>query len=306
MALLRSILLALSRHPGARAVATRSRLLRPVVRRFVPGETMEAAFAAAAELRERGIAATLDLLGEATTSVQDAHRAAEAYLELLGALARRGLDAHLSLKLSQLGLDLSADLAGELLERIARTAEEVGTFVRVDMEDSAHLVAIQQVFDRVWDRGRRNIGIVLQAYLYRTPEDVDRYLARGVRIRLCKGAYAEPPSVAYPRKRDVDRAFAALSERLLASGLPHAIATHDERLIDHARRFAEREGIPRTRFEFQFLYGIRRDLQERLAAEGYRVRVYIPFGTAWYPYVMRRLAERPANLLFLARHVLRG
>jgi proline dehydrogenase len=306
MALLRTILLALSRHPGARALATRSRLLRPAVRRFVAGETMEAAFAAAAELRERGIAATLDLLGEATASVEDAHRAAEAYLELLGALARRRLDAHISLKLSQLGLDLSAALAAELLERIARAAEETGTFVRVDMEDSARLAAIQQVFDRVWDRGRRNIGIVLQAYLYRTPEDVDRYLARGVRIRLCKGAYAEPPSVAYPRKRDVDRAFAALSERLLASGLAHAIATHDERLIAHVRRVADRAGIPRTGFEFQFLYGIRRDLQERLAAEGYRVRVYIPFGTAWYPYFMRRLAERPANLLFLARHVLRG
>jgi proline dehydrogenase len=172
------------------------------------------------------------------------------------------------------------------------------------MEDSGRLPATLRVFERVLESGARNVGIVLQAYLFRTPDDVERYARRGVSIRLCKGAYAEPASIAYPRKADVDAAYARLAEQLLLHGHQPALATHDERLISRARAFATARGIGKDRFEFQFLYGIRRDLQERLVQEGYRVRVYVPFGTHWYPYFMRRLAERPANVAFIARHLI--
>lgn len=305
MPMLREFLLTLSRNAAARDAAIHSRILRPAVRRFVAGESLADGVAAVQTLNGNGIEATLDMLGEATASEDDARRAARAYLEMLNAVFHRGLHAHVSLKLSQMGLDLSPDLAAELLEGIAQTAAGVGTFVRLDMEDSGRLPSTLGVFDRVWDRGIRNVGIALQAYLYRTPDDVERYVSRGVRIRLCKGAYAEPPSLAYPRKADVDAAYARLSERLLSSDIYHALATHDEHLIEHAKAFATRRGVAHDRFEFQFLYGIRRDLQQALVAEGYRVRVYVPFGTHWYPYFMRRLAERPANVLFLARHALR-
>lgn len=305
MPMLRELLLTLSQNATARDAAIHSRILRPAVRRFVAGESLADGMAAVQALNEAGMEATLDMLGEATASEDDARRAARAYLETLNAIFHRGLRAHVSLKLSQMGLDLSADLAVELLEGIAQTAAGVGTFVRLDMEDSGRLPSTLAVFDRVWERGIRNAGIALQAYLYRTPQDVERYVSQGVRIRLCKGAYAEPPAVAFPRKSDVDAAYARLSDRLLSSGIHHALATHDEHLIEHAKAFAARAGVARDRFEFQFLYGIRRDLQESLAAEGYRVRVYVPFGTHWYPYFMRRLAERPANVLFLARHAIR-
>ena len=305
MPMLREFLLTLSRNAAARDAAIHSRILRPAVRRFVAGESLADGVAAVQTLNGNGIEATLDMLGEGTASEDDARRAARAYLEMLNAVFHRGLHAHVSLKLSQMGLDLSPDLAAELLEGIAQTAAGVGTFVRLDMEDSSRLPSTLGVFDRVWDRGIRNVGIALQAYLYRTPDDVERYVSRGVRIRLCKGAYAEPPALAYPKKADVDAAYARLSERLLSSDIYHALATHDEHLIEHAKAFAARRGIAHDRFEFQFLYGIRRDLQQALVAEGYRVRVYVPFGTHWYPYFMRRLAERPANVLFLARHALR-
>ena len=305
MPMLRELLLTLSRSAGARDAAIHSRILRPAVRRFVAGERLAEGVAAVRALNGAGIEATLDMLGEATVSEDGARRAARAYLEMLNAIFHGGLRAHVSLKLSQMGMDLSPDLAAELLEGIAHTAAGVGTFVRLDMEDSGRLPSTLEIFDRVWDQGVRNAGIALQAYLYRTPQDVERYVSRGVRIRLCKGAYAEPAAVAYPRKTDVDAAYAALSERLLSSGIYHALATHDEHLIEHAKAFAASSGIGRDRFEFQFLYGIRRDLQESLAADGYRVRVYVPFGTHWYPYFMRRLAERPANVLFLARHAIR-
>lgn len=302
--MLRELFLALSHSERTQAFARRSAAVRPVVRRFIAGETMDEGLAAVAALREKGISATLDLLGEATASEDDARRCARGYVELLNGIFHRGLQSHVSLKLSQLGLDLSEDLAAELLDLIARTAASVGTFVRVDMEDSGRLPATLRVFDRAWESGARNIGIVLQAYLFRTPNDIERYIRRGVSIRLCKGAYAEPASIAYPRKRDVDAAYRRLAEQLLLYGHQPALATHDERLIAHARAFAAARGIGRDRFEFQFLYGIRRDLQERLAQDGYRVRVYVPFGTHWYPYFMRRLAERPANVAFIARHLL--
>jgi len=301
---LRELFLALSHSERARAFASGSAAVRPAVRRFIAGETMDDGLAAAAALRARGIDATLDLLGEATASEDDARRCARGYVEVLNSVFHRGVHAHVSLKLSQMGLDLSEDLAADLLGMIARTAAAVGTFVRVDMEDSGRLPATLRVFDRVWQSGVRNVGIVLQAYLYRTPDDVARYTRQGVSIRLCKGAYAEPASLAYPRKADVDEAYARLAEQLLLYGHQPALATHDQRLIAHSRAFAAARGIGKERFEFQFLYGIRRDLQERLVQEGYRVRVYVPFGTHWYPYFMRRLAERPANVAFIARHLI--
>jgi proline dehydrogenase len=278
--------------------------VRPAVRRFIAGETLGEGLAAAAALRNKGIDATLDLLGEAIASEEDARRCARGYVEVLNGVFHHGLPSHVSLKLSQMGLDLSEDLAVELLGLIARTAEAVGTFVRVDMEDSGRLPATLRVFDRVLESGVRNAGIVLQAYLFRTPDDVERYNRLGVSIRLCKGAYAEPPNIAYPRKPDVDAAYARLAEQLLLYGHQPALATHDERLITRARAFAADRGIGKDRFEFQFLYGIRRDLQERLVREGYQVRIYVPFGTHWYPYFMRRLAERPANVAFIARHLI--
>ena len=299
--MLRHLLLTVAKNPAVQDAATHSRLLRPVVRRFVAGETLADAVAAVAALNARGIEATLNVLGEATASEDGARRAARDYLHALAAIAHGGLHSRVSVKLSQMGLDVSVDLATELLQTVAAA----GAFVRVDMEDSSRLPRILAVFDRVWEGGVRNVGIALQAYLYRAPEDLERYIRRGVRIRLCKGAYAEPAAVAFRRKGDVDAAFRRLSERLLRDGVFPALATHDQRLIRHAVAFAASHGIPRDRFEFQFLYGIRRDLQERLTAEGYRVRVYVPFGTQWFPYFMRRLAERPAHVLFVARHVLR-
>ena len=302
--MLRQVFLALSHSERAREFARRSGAFRPALRRFVAGETIDEGLAAAAALRERGIDATLDLLGEATRSEDDARRAARGYVEVLNGIFHRTLRSHVSLKLSQMGLDVSEDLASEMLGLIVRTAASVGTFVRVDMEDSGRLPATLRVFDRVMSSGARNVGIVLQAYLFRTPDDVERYVRQGVSIRLCKGAYAEPPSVAYPRKADVDAAYARLAEHLLLYGNHPALATHDERLITRVRTFAAARGIGANRFEFQFLYGIRRDLQEQLAAGGHQVRVYVPFGTHWYPYFMRRLAERPANVAFIARHLI--
>jgi proline dehydrogenase len=302
--MLRELFLALSHSERAWAFARRSTAVRPALRRFVAGETMDEGLTAAAVLRERGIDTTLDLLGEATQSEDDARRAARGYVELLNGIFHRGLHAHVSLKLSQMGLDLSEDLAAEMLDLLVRTAASVGTFVRVDMEDSGRLPATLRVFDRVMSAGTRNVGIVLQAYLFRTRDDLERYARQGASIRLCKGAYAEPPTVAYPRKADVDASYARLAEHLLLYGHRPALATHDERLITRARTFAASRGIGPDRFEFQFLYGIRRDLQEQLAADGYQVRVYVPFGTHWYPYFMRRLAERPANVAFIARHLI--
>jgi proline dehydrogenase len=219
-------------------------------------------------------------------------------------------DNNLSLKLTQLGLDVDAVLCGRVLRRILDRAAEGPAaggepmFVRIDMESSAHTDVTLRLFEALWTEGRRNVGVVIQAYLRRSPQDVAKLNGLGARVRLCKGAYDEPPSVAFPDKRDVDRAFAQLTETLLRGGTYPAIATHDERLIDHARRTARAAGIGPERFEFQMLHGIRRDLQTRLRREGYRVRVYVPFGEEWYPYFMRRLAERPANVAFVLRSLL--
>jgi proline dehydrogenase len=220
-------------------------------------------------------------------------------LSVLETIAAQGLDANVSLKLTQMGLDVSPELCFDNVRRIADRARALGDlFVRLDMEDSAHTEATLALHERLWSEGHTNVGVVLQAYLYRTPADAERLIALGARVRLCKGAYLEPPSVAYPHKRDVDAAYARVAERLMAEGVYPALATHDERLIRHLQSVARQRRIAPERFELQMLYGIRRDLQLRLAEQGYNVRVYLPFGDQWYPYLMRRLAERPANLAF--------
>jgi proline dehydrogenase len=280
---LRQVLLALSRSDGARAFVTHVPPARALARRFVAGETRADALAAVRGLAAQGIHATVDYLGESVHDTAQAEAYAAEYLEL----AER--TENVSLKLTALGLDVDEGLCRRLLGRIADRAG----FVRIDMESSAYTertLAIQRELDRP------NVGVVLQAYLYRTARDVDEMIRRGVRVRLCKGAYDEPPSVAYPEKVDVDRNYVALAERLLGAGARPAFATHDEAIVEHLRRV----GTPGT-FEFQMLYGIRRDLQRRLVGAGHDVRVYVPYGTHWYPYFMRRLAERPANLLFLLR-----
>jgi len=285
-------------------LAARSSLTRATVRRFIAGETLDEVLRVLERLRSRGFSTTVDVLGESVTTVDAARAAADRYLELLGALGERGLDRNVSLKLTQMGLDVDASACGENLFRVMDRAAELGAFVRVDMEDHQHTDRTLALV-REAHAAHAGVGTVIQAYLRRSGADVDALDAERIRVRLCKGAYDEPAAVAFPHKADVDDNFRRLAEKLLHEGEYPALATHDEFLIAWARGFAEREGIDRSRFEFQMLHGVRRDLQEALVRDGYTVRIYVPFGTEWYPYYMRRLAERPANVLFMARAVLR-
>jgi len=304
---LRSFLLWLSRRRSIGRLATRLPVTRSMVARFVAGETLDEALVALGRLRAAGLRTTVDVLGEAVTSVADARDAAAEYLATLDALAARGLDRNVSVKLSQMGLGLDAGVCRENVERILGRAAECDAFVRIDMEDHETTDATLALWRelRPVNAGRGDSGVVIQAALRRSPADVDALVAEGARIRLCKGAYVEPASVAYPVKADVDAAYGVLMERLLSDGTFPALATHDERLIARAVAFVREHGIAPDRFEFQMLYGVRRDLQERLVKAGFGVRVYVPFGTQWYPYFMRRLAERPANVAFVLRSVLR-
>jgi proline dehydrogenase len=285
-------------------VATGLPITRGLVWRFVAGETMAQALDTLERLRDAGFRTTADVLGESVTDATMAEEAAARYLQLLDALAGRGLEGNVSLKLTQMGLDVDADLCRLNVARVVGHAAEVGAFVRVDMEDHARTDATLGLV-RELHATLPDVGTVIQAYLRRSEGDIARLNVEGIRVRLCKGAYNEPASVAYAHKVEVDASFARLMERLLEAGTYPALATHDERLIERARRFAEGRGIGPERFEFQMLYGVRRDLQERLRRQGYAVRVYVPFGREWYPYFMRRLAERPANVLFITRSVLR-
>jgi proline dehydrogenase len=259
-------------------------------------------------VNRQGIAVTLDSLGESVTSECEAHRAADVYHKLLDSIAERRLDANVSLKLTQMGLEQSSALAESIAGNLAEHARATGNFVRVDMEGSnltqVTLDIVRHIHARNGMRGA--VGVVIQAYLYRSRRDIEQMLADQIRVRLCKGAYDEPAEVAFPRKSDVDANYLALAKVLLDSPVYHALATHDERLIAAIKKHAAARGIDAGHFEFQMLYGVRRDLQRKLVAEGYRVRVYIPFGVDWYPYYMRRLAERPANVLFLARNFFRS
>jgi proline dehydrogenase len=258
-------------------------------------------------VNKQGMTVSLDSLGESVTSEIEAHAAAEVYHRLLDAIAERKLKANISVKLTQMGLGLSPELADSIALDLTRHAQSTGNFVRIDMEDSSlaqvTLDIVRRIHARIELRGA--VGIVIQAYLYRSQSDIEQLVAEGIRVRLCKGAYNEPAEVAFPRKTDVDDNYVRLSCQLLASPLYHGLATHDEAMIEAARAFAKQHGIDPSRFEFQMLFGVRRDLQRKLVREGYNVRVYIPFGRDWYPYFMRRLAERPANVLFLARSFFR-
>ena len=302
--MLRSLLLYLSEREFPKRFLTRHALGRRLASRFIAGEELEDALSAVRRLNAESFAATLDYLGESVHEAGAAEDACQVYLTLLDRLAAEKLNSHISIKLTQLGLAIDEDLARRNLAKICERAALYHNFARVDMEGSAVTEATLRVFHAV-NPPRDVLGIAIQSYLYRSEKDIENLRACGARVRLVKGAYHEPPEIAFPHKADVDRNFQKLTELLLASGTYHAIATHDERLIAAAQEFARRQGISCDAFEFQFLYGIRRQLQRNLLRQGWRVRIYVPYGRQWYPYFMRRLAERPANLLFLMRNLLR-
>jgi proline dehydrogenase len=304
--MLRTMLLYLSEQPRIFRLVRGSRLARRLASRFVAGETLETAVPSVRELNRRGIMASLDLLGESVRSADEARAATAMVVQVLERIAAERLDCNVSVKLTQMGLDLDGALCLGNMRRILDRARELGVFVRIDMESSVHTRRTLDLFERelLPVYGER-VGVVIQSYLRRSAADVERLIAAGARVRLCKGAYKEPAAVAFPAKADVDHSYAELMERLLEHGTYPALATHDAALIARARWFAEARQIAPSRFEFQMLYGIRRDLQEDLRRAGYNVRVYVPFGTHWYPYLMRRLAERPANVAFILRSLVK-
>ena len=300
--MLRNSLIALGQSGTAKTLVTRTPL-RGMARRFVPGETVEELVAAIQVANRAGLSATANYLGESVHDEPNARRAADVYMRLLDFIYDKQLKAGVSLKFTQLGQDISEAFLAKNLGRVLERARETGTFIRFDMEGSDYTQRTLDAFEHLWDHGWRDIGVVLQSYLKRSAGDVARMNALGARVRLCKGAYAEPPSVAYQTHEEVDGNFVELMKMLLDDGNHPGIATHDDAMIQATIDHAEARGIHPDRFEFQMLHGVRRDLQERLVREGWNVRVYVPFGEHWYPYLMRRLAERPANMLFLAGSV---
>ena len=281
-----------------------NRLAKSFANRFVAGETLDTALAAVARLNARGITASLDLLGESVHNEAEARGAGEAYIAMLDRIHEQKADANVSVKLTAMGLDISEDLCVAIMHKILQRARDYGSFVRIDMESSEYTQRTLDLFEqRLYPAYPENVGIVLQSYLYRTFADVERAILIKARVRLCKGAYKEPETVAYPDKKDVDANYVRCMHELMLKGNYPGIATHDEAIIREAKRFAKANDIAPDRYEFQMLYGVRRDLQDQLVREGYRMRVYVPFGTQWYPYLMRRLAERPANVAFLTGNV---
>ena len=305
---MRSVLLTLSHRKSLGRLATRIPITRPMVRRFVAGETLDEVLPAIERLHEQGMRTTVDVLGESVTAEADARAACARYLAVLDALPAHELDRNVSLKPSQMGLKIDPALARENIGAVVAKAVETGSFVRIDMEDHPYTDATLELWRSLRPEDRSNgadVGVVIQSALRRSESDVEAIIAEGGRVRLCKGAYKEPDSVAFQEKHEVDEAYERLMLRLLRAGTYPAIATHDVRLIKRAIEVAQAEGIARDAFEFQMLYGVRRDLQEQLVGAGWRVRVYVPFGGQWYPYFMRRLAERPANVSFLLRNLWR-
>ena len=272
-------------------------------RRFIAGETIDEAIEAAKAIQARGLMLTLDLLGESVTTLEEAAAATRQYLAVIEAVIASGIERNISLKLTQIGLDADKASAIDNLRRILERAEPAGFFVRIDMEHSPYTDVTLEIFNTVWQQGHRQIGVVLQSALHRSERDLQHLNALGARVRLVKGAYQEPKAIAYAKKADVDAAYARMLKSLLTDGTYPAIATHDPSMIALARDFAREHGVSPERFEFQMLYGIRRDLQTRLITDGYRVRVYVPFGREWFPYFMRRLGERPANVMFVLRGI---
>jgi len=308
MPLLRSAFISLSRNRLLRRFCERSSVGRRLSARFVAGKDIGDVLRVAQAVTYQGMAVTLDSLGESVASEIEAHEAAEVYHQLLDWIAAHKLNANISVKLTQMGLELSPELAEGIAKDLAKHAKATGSFVRIDMEDSSLTQTTLDIVRRLHaSPGLRGaIGVVIQAYLYRSQADIEQLVADGIRVRLCKGAYKEPAEVAFPHKADVDANFVRLSRMLLESPIYHALATHDEAMIAAAKTFASQNGIDLGHFEFQMLFGVRRDLHRKLVKEGYNVRVYVPFGQEWYPYFMRRLAERPANVLFLARNLFRS
>jgi proline dehydrogenase len=300
---MRALLLKLSESKRLAPLIMSNGVSRRVARRFVAGETLDDAFEAARILNREGRSASLDLLGENVSDEAGARKFAEGYLKMFDRIAQEKLDANVSLKLTQLGLDLSEELCEELVETIVAHATSLGNFVRIDMEGSAYTQRTVEMTKRVRSK-YAGVGTVMQAYLYRAEKDVQNLLGVGCRLRLCKGAYKEPQEVAFPEKAQVDANYVKLMKMMLPSGIYHGIATHDPAMIQATKDFVREKNIGRDQFEFQMLYGIRTDLQQQLVREGYRLRIYIPFGTDWFPYFMRRLAERPANLMFFLRNLL--
>jgi proline dehydrogenase len=302
---IKSTLLYLSGSDRFKNFLTHFRSFNNMTRRFVAGEELADAVEAIRQLNKKQISASFDHLGESITSEAETRTEVNEYVRVLDSITSSQLDSNVSVKLTQLGLDVSQELCYANTRTIVESALRHQNFVRIDMEDSTKTDATLHVFKRL-RRDFENVGIVIQSYLYRSEKDIEDLLKIGARIRLCKGAYKEPPSVAFPKKTDVDANYVKLTKLLLTSGLYHGIATHDEEIISAATQIANERSISPDAFEFQMLYGIRRDLQEKLVHQGYRMRVYVPYGGHWYPYFMRRLAERPANVWFVLRNAMRG
>lgn len=306
--MIRQGLLWLSEQQWVFDFARRNPLARPFARRFVAGEELEEAIAVARQFAGRGITTSVDLLGESVSREADAVSARNEYLAMVDRLAAAdaGVEVNASVKLTQMGFDIDEELCFRNVAAILDRAKAAGGFIRLDMESSAYTQRTLDFFaERILEPYGAHCGVVIQSCLRRSAADIERLIAMRARVRLCKGAYLEPPAVAFPDKADVDRSYVQLMERLLDAGNYPAIATHDEKIIELARRYVQRNRIGEDRFEFQMLYGVRRDLQEKLRAAGHRMRVYVPFGTQWYPYLMRRLAERPANIAFILGNMLR-
>jgi proline dehydrogenase len=300
-------LIYLSRREGLKDFATRFSLFKKLTTRFVAGETIDEAISFIREINAEGCAASFDHLNESVTSPAEAENEVAEYLNILAKIDETGISSNVSIKLTQFGLGLNPEIAYKNARSVVEDAHRRGNFVRVDMEDSKVTQATIDIFKRLREEfGLNDVGIVLQSYLRRTYEDAQELLKLPARIRICKGAYNEPPEVAFPDKKDVDENYIRVMKLLLSSGIYHGIATHDPKMIEATIDFAGREGIGKEAFEFQMLYGIRRDLQRKLAHDGYNMRVYVPYGKHWYPYFMRRLAERPANIWFVMKNLFKG
>lgn len=304
--MLRNSLLYLSNQPRIFRFVRNNRMARGFANRFVAGETLDTAVSAVRKLNDAGMTVSLDLLGESVHNEAEARAAGKEYLAILDRIHAEKLDANVSVKLTAMGLDISEELCVDVMQRILQRASEYRTFVRLDMESSAYTQKTLDLFEqRLFPAYRESVGVVLQSYLYRTAADVEHMNQIRARVRICKGAYKEPEGVAYPDKKDVDASYVRCMKLLMTKGNYPGIATHDERIIALAKEFARENRILPDKYEFQMLYGVRRDLQDQLIREGYRLRIYVPFGTQWYPYLMRRLAERPANIAFLTGNVVR-
>jgi len=303
----RAFFIALSESKRLRSFAERSAIGQRLSHRFVAGMSVEEALQATTATNAKGMSVSVDNLGENVTNLDEARHSAQLYHEMLDAIAARKLNANVSLKLTHMGLDVDEGVSRQIANDVVAHAAKLGSFVRIDMEGSPYT---QKTLDMVQELHRQpgnagHVGAVIQAYLFRSEGDVNDLCAQRIRIRLCKGAYKEAPEIAYQAKADVDANFVKLMQILLRSGVYHGIATHDPKMIDATIAFAKKENIPASAFEFQMLYGVRRDLQEQLVKDGWGMRVYIPFGTEWYPYLMRRLAERPANAIFILKNLFR-